>query len=72
MTIEEVREFAGAHGILSLRKFTDKEELVRTIQLAMDGEPCFGSSLTCSNYFCEWKDDCPGYKSNAEDEACPA
>jgi hypothetical protein len=58
MTIEEVREFAGVHGILSLEKFENKEDLIKTIQLAMGRNDCFGEEERCQNGYCEWKEEC--------------
>ncbi len=67
MTIEEVREYAEAYGILSLMKFSNMEDLIRTIQLATGEEPCFGEEGRCLNERCNWKDECLLFKRNEGD-----
>jgi hypothetical protein len=67
MTIEEVREFAAEHGIMSLNKFDRKDDLIRVVQLAMGGDSCFGPSSKCANGFCLWMDECPSRTKNGEE-----
>jgi hypothetical protein len=62
MTMDEVREFAQAQGILSLHKFSNKIDLIKTIQLSMGREECFGEDCIFNNKWCEWKDECGKFK----------
>jgi hypothetical protein len=66
MTIEEVREFAGAVGILLVSRYHAKDELIRTIQMAMGRDACFGIDPCCRKRKCEWSDECPGKNLRTE------
>ena len=58
MTMDELREFAKALGIQSVHKYENKEDLVRTIQLAEGYGDCFRRIHDCTNEKCAWFDDC--------------
>jgi hypothetical protein len=65
MTIEEVREFAEAVGVLMTDKYSDKNDLIRVIQLSMGGEDCFSDRTRCVNDGkCEWQEECSEKKSS--------
>ncbi len=58
MDMDEVREFAKALGIQSVSKFTDKGDLIRTIQLSEDNRDCFKRIPDCTEKTCTWYADC--------------
>lgn len=58
MTLDEIREFAKVLGIQSLHKFENKEDLIRTIQLAEGYSDCFRRIPGCAKEKCAWFDDC--------------
>jgi hypothetical protein len=60
MELEDIREFATEMGILSAHRFTDKVELIRTIQLEIGIEDCYNSELGCPHapWHCLWEEDC--------------
>jgi hypothetical protein len=58
MTMDEIREFAKALGIQSSGKFENKEDLIRTIQLAEGYTDCFRRIHDCTLEKCAWYDDC--------------
>jgi hypothetical protein len=72
MTLEEVREYAEALGIQSTMKFYKKEDLIRTIQLAMGKEECFGEAERCACCYCEWQEECKCGFQDREGEKWPA
>ncbi len=60
MDLDDLQEYASTLGIQSTRKFSDRVELIRTIQLASGHEACFHSSPVCvfPNARCEWESEC--------------
>ncbi|MDH5542974.1 MAG: Rho termination factor N-terminal domain-containing protein [Nitrospinota bacterium] len=60
MKMEEIREFAKTLGIQSVSKFTKKDDLIRTIQLAEGNEDCFRRDVgyNCQRTNCLWYVDC--------------
>ncbi len=62
MTMDEIREFARALEIQSVSVFDNKEDLIRTIQLAEGHSDCFGRMPDCSETSCTWYEDCPEMK----------
>lgn len=57
-SIDEVREIGATMGILSVKKYECKADLIRVIQLAEGREPCFNSDGVCQTRFCMWAGDC--------------
>ncbi len=66
MTMDELREFATALGIQSVNKFENKEDLVRTIQLAEGYNDCFRRSKDCPDEKCAWYDDCIKFRDSQD------
>lgn len=62
MTLDEIREIASSLGIQSVHKFDQKDDLIRTIQLAEGHSDCFRRIPGCANEKCAWIDDCIGKK----------
>ncbi len=58
MTMDEIREFARALDIQSVSVFDNKEDLIRTIQLAEGSSDCFGRVRDCAETNCAWYEDC--------------
>ncbi len=58
MDMDEIREFAKALGIQSVSKFTNKEDLIRTIQLSEGNQDCFKRIPGCTEKTCTWYVDC--------------
>jgi len=62
MTLDEIREFAHALEIQSVSRFENKEDLIRTIQLAEGHTDCFGQTALCEKRTCTWHADCKDCK----------
>lgn len=58
MTMDEIREIAKVLGIQSLHKFENKEDLIRTIQLAEGDGDCYHRIQDCTNEKCAWYVGC--------------
>lgn len=60
MDLEELREFASAVGVLCVYHFTEKDALIRTIQLEIGTDDCFNSQTGCpdQNRQCLWEAEC--------------
>lgn len=59
VNMTEIREIAKALDIQSVHKFENKEDLIRTIQLAEGYSDCFRRGHNdCTNHKCAWFDDC--------------
>lgn len=71
MNIEEVREFAGAVGILLVNRYQVKDDLIRIIQMSMGRDACYGMGASCQKGKCEWSEECLGKKILAEKKPWP-
>lgn len=58
ITMEDVRAFAATKGILSVKKFNRKADLIRLIQLTDGRDPCFMTERECHGSFCMWVEEC--------------
>lgn len=58
MTLDEVREYANILGINSVKRYTKKEDLIRTIQLREGNSDCFNQIPDCELDSCKWFADC--------------
>jgi len=61
MSIKGLRRLAKSIGIESSETYTQKDELIRAIQIIMRHEPCFNNHLSnhCHpNEFCLWRAEC--------------
>jgi len=61
MSIKGLRRLAKSIGVESSETYTQKDELIRAIQIIMHHEPCFNSHLSnhCDiNETCLWRAEC--------------
>lgn len=61
MSIKGLRRLAKSIGVESSETFTQKDELIRAIQIIMHHESCFNNHLSnhCHpNEFCLWRAEC--------------
>ncbi len=58
MNMDEIREMAKVLDIQSVSKFKNKEDLIRTIQLAEGNQDCFKREQDCGQTNCAWYQDC--------------
>jgi len=57
ISLDELRDIGRSLGILSVNKF-NKNELIRTIQLAEGWDECFGQEHECGDTECVWRTEC--------------
>lgn len=61
MSIKGLRRLAKSIGVESSETYTQKDELIRAIQIIRHHEPCFNNHLSnhCHpNEFCLWRAEC--------------
>jgi hypothetical protein len=56
--MKEIMDYAKGLGILSATKHKNKEDLVRTIQVAEGNYDCFKRVSDCQERSCRWFEDC--------------